>query len=77
MKTVAKPAKIMRRGKFNKDLIYHRRVELGLSIEAVAKRLKMWKSNVAAWEEGRYLPTAPTIAKLAKALEVQADYFFD
>lgn len=52
-----------------------RRVELELSIEAVAARAGLSARTVHRTEHGRSLPTERTIRRLAKALDLDPDEY--
>lgn len=52
-----------------------RRLELGLTQAALAKRIGAQQPYVADLENGERNPTLATLAKLAKALKVPPDFF--
>lgn len=53
------------------------RSEKGYSLEALAKLSKISKAAIFNIEQGKALPGALTIAKLAPALGVDYEYLFD
>lgn len=70
------PEPVITKGKFDPRRIYQRRVELGLTLEDVARLVDRVVSTVHLWEQGENTPTPPSIYALAKALQVEPAYFF-
>lgn len=53
-----------------------RRNKLGLTQEALAKKVGTSREHVVDIERGKKIPKVTTIAKLAYALRVRESYFF-
>jgi transcriptional regulator with XRE-family HTH domain len=70
--TKSMPPKKPRLPTFIKD----RRAELGLSMNQVAERVGVSKSNLHYWESGEYAPKPMLLEPLANALEVNYDDLF-
>ena len=58
---------------FQERLLLARR-RAGVSQGELAKRTKMYASDISKMERGRMLPTAPRLRRLVEALGVSADY---
>ena len=65
-----------KRPKFFSERVYERRVLLGFTMRHLSKKINKSPSAVYKWESGATRPTAPSLAKLSKALHVKPDYFF-
>lgn len=64
------------RKQFDGNLIYRRRVELGLTLEQVATFVGVGIKAVQTWEKGIRIPREEHMPKLAKALQVRDALFF-
>ena len=62
--------------KNSKNRIYLRRVELGLSQEELANKLKISRSSLVRYEKGENIPS-DVLKLLAKKLDVSADYLLN
>lgn len=62
--------------KDNKNPIYLRRAELGLSQEELANRLEISRSSLVRYENGENIPS-DVLKRLAKKLDVSADYLLN
>jgi transcriptional regulator with XRE-family HTH domain len=67
---------LIRKENFDGQRVYHRRLELGLTLEQVGSLVEKDPSTVHAWEKGAWRPNPSGIAALAKALQVPVGYFF-
>lgn len=56
------------------DRIREARKEAGHTQTSLAELLNINYKNISRWESGEYIPEAESIAELAKALNVSADY---
>ena len=68
---------VITKGKFSGTTMYARRVELGLTLEQVAERVRRSVSTLWAWEAGSTQPRANIIRALSEALDVKPVYFFN
>lgn len=68
---------IIQRDKFDGQRIYHRRMELGLSLEQVAMLTRRNVASIHGWETGKHRPTPRSLYLLSRALHVKPGYFFD
>ncbi len=59
------------------DRIREARKNAGHTQTSLAELINMHYKNVSRWESGEYTPEAGTIALLAQALNVSADYLLD
>lgn len=67
--------------KFCAEKVRTRRIELGLSVAQLAHRLwdhgeEIMPASIYAWEAGICEPKGAHLLALAKALEVEPDYFY-
>ena len=69
-------ATIIQRERFNGRRIYHRRMELGLSLAQVAARIHRNVASIHGWEAGHHRPTPRSLWLLSQALQVTPAYFF-
>lgn len=51
------------------------RAAKGWSHEELAKKMKTTPSSISRWKSGRIVPSAETLAQLAKLFDVTVDYF--
>lgn len=65
------------KGRFNGHQLYRLRIKRGLSIIAVAKMVERAGSSIYHWENGSDKPNAQSIFRLANALQVSTEYFFE
>lgn len=62
--------------KFNGDMLYNRRMELGLTLLEISKKTKVTMNAVHQWEAEICKPGPKSMPLLAKALKVEQTYFF-
>lgn len=56
------------------DRIREARTKAGHNQTSLAELINTSPKNVSRWEAGEYIPEAPTVGLIAKALNVSADY---
>lgn len=66
----------IQKGRFNGDMLYTRRVEMGFNLDQVAEKVHRSVSTLWAWENGQSQPRASILLALGKALNVEPVYFF-
>lgn len=54
--------------------IREQRIERGMTLKCLADKLDVQYQTIQAWESGKRTPKEETIQKIAKALDVTADY---
>lgn len=62
--------------KFKGEMLYHRRMTLGLTQQDIAKKIHCTGNAVHLWEMGKAKPQPKSLFNLAKTLGVPATYFF-
>jgi len=67
---------LIRKGHFNRARLYHRRQELGLSLDQLAILVRCTKPSIHRWETGKNAPTPRFLRLLSDALQVNPPYFF-
>ncbi|MER7217352.1 MULTISPECIES: helix-turn-helix domain-containing protein [Streptomyces] len=55
---------------FDRHFFAARRVALGLSVEALAERMRVAPSTVRRWESGETCPSLRTLAPAARHLQI-------
>lgn len=65
------------RSKSPRSPLCRRRLEVGLTLDQMAKRLRVPKTSLHAWETGKRRPWPRTIPKLALALRWTASELID
>lgn len=71
---------ILKKGKkaiFKGELLYDKRIRLGLTLKDIAKKVGLSMNAVHQWESGVCKPGPKSMRKLSKALEVDPEYFFN
>lgn len=67
----------IRKGRFNGDRVYERRIELGLGLEEAGILVHVDTSTISAWELKRWRPSPRNLKKLCQAFQKPPEYFFD
>lgn len=67
---------MIEKGKFNGKLLFHRRLELGLTIEALCKSSALNRGSICKWQAGQNNPTPKSLLRLSRALKVKPTYFY-
>ncbi len=62
--------------KFKGQMLYHRRISMGLNLKDVALKIGRTMNAVHQWERGKCKPNPKSMFQLAKALKVKPEYFF-
>lgn len=66
----------VQKGNFNPAQIYKARVLKRLSTKQLAELAGVSQPSITQWENGNRMPSASSIGKLAKSLEIPVEFFF-
>lgn len=67
---------LMKSKKFKGNMIYHKRICMGLNLSDIAKKIGCSTNAVHKWESGQCKPNPKSMFLLSKVLKVQPTYFY-